>query len=1081
MKLSLIKISIAASCALITGALGFTKPEYAPVYQPPVAAGEAKVTVGGEGADLSGAWNIRLDDEKTPRGTSERWFEKTDFTEKIILPDALQNAGFGSPVTLDTKWMGVSGHHLWFTKKYEKYRQPGNIKVPFFLQPERRFIGEAWYQKSIVIGEDVPKDKDLILTLERPHWSSTVWLNGELVGSDDSLGVPHVFNLGRNPKAGTYNLVVKVNNTLLLPVGDRAHSVSDETQGAWNGIIGEMRLDWRNMIFLERIKVSTDYKSRSAEVEIRIENTSGKTSKVELEVADEKHVLDLETGISSHRYTVHFGNDAELWSEFTPVLHDLNVSLHSDQGVESEVVHVGLRNWETEGQKLLLNGKETFMRGTLDCCIFPLTGYPPTDVDFWMKHLGKMRDSGINHVRFHSWCPPRAAFIAGDRLGMYLMPETHIWGDPSNPKFDGWVEREGKRILDTYGNHPSLSFFTHGNEPGENETNAAFLTELTREMKAYDSRMLHTGAANTIQTTEDEFTCSAFPRGPSGWKGKSFTSPYHNPYLQHEVGQWCAYPNFDEMKKYTGPLKPKNFEIFFEQAEENGVLHQWKDFVQASGKLQAACYKEDCEAALASEGVSGTQLLGISDFSGQGTSLVGYLDAFYDEKGYFTKEEFSKFWNPSVPLARMKSYVYKNSDVLTAPVLYAYFGDRDLIDQTLIWEVSSSDGKVLVTNHFENLTIRNGRNTIGSLSIPLKEVAAPANYTLTLRLKGTEISNHWEFMVCQDDPSMDQGDVLVHREIGKSMEEDLAKGKSVLFIPGEFSRAHPKMSFAPVYWNKFLFSHNKDRVTLGTLIRDQHPLFRNFPTKGHTTWNWEAILNSSYGLAMEKLPAGGMIVQPIDDWNRNRQLGFIFEYRVGTGKLLVSMADLFAQQDSDPAAKQLLSSMLTYMNSSEFAPATQASLSDLADALKYASNKSTMLDLGASVKEVSRAWSNTGGQAIDGDDVTGWQGKFTGVEDYIIIDLGREQTLQGILLTNTTVKEFEVRMGNDLENLQPVSLRNSEGKVVSSLVLDEEKMKSSQKIGFEKEAAGRYLKIDIKAIHGGIIDFNEMDVIFVIM
>ncbi|VGO18867.1 discoidin domain-containing protein [Pontiella sulfatireligans] len=1073
-------ISCGFFATLISVTYGYSKPEYAPEYVPPAASGQAEIKVGAEGADLSGAWTIRLDDEKKPVGEQEQWFDQMGFKEKINLPDALQNAGFGSPVTVDTEWMGVSGHHLWFTKKYDKYREEGNIKVPFFLQPERRFIGDAWYQKTIVIGKDAPKNKDLILALERPHWSSTVWLDGEEIGTNNSLGVPHVFNLGKNLNRGAHNLVVKVNNTLLLPVGSRAHSVSDETQGAWNGIIGDINLSWRAPVFIQHVKVETDYRTRSAKLELFIENNTGAAQKAGVQVLDQKKALNLSAGLNEIAMTVNFGAEAELWREFHPVLHDLDISLKSNFGAESKELKVGLRSIEAEGQKFLVNGNETFMRGTLDCCIFPKTGYPPMDKETWLEHLGKMKASGINHVRFHSWCPPKAAFEAGDELGMYLMPEIHIWGNPSDPAFGTWVVDEGKRIIDEYGNHPSFIFFTHGNEPWRGELNSTFLSNLTKELRTYDSRMLHTASANTIQSEFDEFTCTTQPRGRNGWKGVGFNVPHNNPFIQHEAGQWCAYPNFDEMKKYIGPLKPKNFEIFLEQAEENGVLPLWKRFLHASGKLQMLCYKEDCEAALASDGISGTQLLGISDFSGQGTSLVGYLDAFMDEKGYFTKAQFFKFWNWSVPLARMSSYVYKNADSLNVPVIYAYFGEGELKNQTLIWEVKDASGKVCIADEFMSLDIKSGRNQVGAISTSLKSLSAPANYTLLLRLKGTEVENSWEFMVCEDAPKTKPGNVMVHRKMDAELEAALKAGKSVLFMPEEYSRAHPKLSFEPVYWNKFLFAHNKDRVTLGLLIDDAHPVFNNFPTAEHTTWGWENILGNSYGLVMQELPQDGIIVRPIDDWNENRQLGFIMEYKVGKGKILVCMADLFKLKDHDPAARQLLNSLLGYMNSRAFAPDTEMQLKDLSDALSYSSNTSMMLNIGARIQAVNHAWKKSQGQAIDGDEGTDWLGKFDG-SGFITIDLGKETTLQGLLLTNTNLKEFEVYHGNDLKNLTMVTLKDADFKDCMSLTLDADAATSSKKVWFKGESVGRYLRIYIKSLHGRTIKFGEIDVIFVIM
>ena len=109
-------------------------------------------------------------------------------------------------------------------------------------------------------------------------------------------------------------------------------------------------------------------------------------------------------------------------------------------------------------------------------------------------------------------------------------------------------------------------------------------------------------------------------------------SKFDVPVISHEIGQWCVYPNFNEMKKYTGVLKPRNFEIFRETLEENQMLDQANDFLVASGKLQTLCYKEDIESALRTPGFGGFQLLDLHDFPGQGTALIGVLDPFWEEK-----------------------------------------------------------------------------------------------------------------------------------------------------------------------------------------------------------------------------------------------------------------------------------------------------------------------------------------------------------------------------------------------------------------------------------------------------------------
>ncbi|NJL70733.1 MAG: hypothetical protein HC888_03535 [Candidatus Competibacteraceae bacterium] len=820
-----------------------------------------------------------------------------------------------------------------------------------------------------------------------------------------------------------------------------------------------------------------DYLTKTARVRVDVVNTTDQAQEIEITIQNAPAKIQAKPGHTSHEAVVKFGDDAALWNEFTPVLHPVLVSLQSAQGREERTEQVGLRNLATEGKKFLVNGRETFMRGTLDCAIFPKTGYPPTSVEEWLTHLGKMKASGINHVRFHSWCPPQAAFVAADQLGMYLLPEAGLWlrEDPKGTLAE-WIHRECRRILDTYGNHPSFACFTHGNEPIRQGNMNQFLEVLARELKAYDNRMLHTGAANFIQTPEDQFTIKISPRGGPGWGGRGYRVDTDRPHIQHEPGQHCVYPNFDEMAKYTGPLKPKNFEIFMEQAQENGVLEQWRDFFMASGKLQVLCYKADCEAALISPDIAATQLLGISDFSGQGTALVGYLDAFYDEKPYFTKAEFSQFWSHSVPLARMTRFTFANSERLDVEVLYAYFGEKVLTDQTLNWEITDPAGKVQLSGSFPGITLDNGRTTIGRIQADLASLQAPRNYTLTLALQGTEFQNNWDFWVYEDAPSLESGEVLVAHDLDAAAQTALQEGKSVLLFPQTYSRAHRNMAFSPVFWNRFMFMHRNDHTTLGLLIKNEHPALAHFPGKFHSDWNWMEIVEESHGLVMENLPREGLIVQPIDDWNTNRLLGSIFEYKVGPGKLLVSMSDLSKKQKKSLPARQLYSSLLRYMNSAAFDPAASTTVQDLQDAFDCISQKSKLQDMGARLFKTHQPSAHSAKHAIDGDPGTAWEAPASR-EPFVTLDLGESQSLQGVRLENTNIRRMEILMGDDANQLSPIAIRDKNGKSIPSVAFTESEAKSSQEIPFFSETTGRYLKISMIETHGDTLKIGELDII----
>ena len=350
----------------------------------------------------------------------------------------------------------------------------------------------------------------------------------------------------------------------------------------------------------------------------------------------------------------------------------LSLQLQGDQADDRRTVTFGLRDLGVEGKQFVLNGRPLFLRGTLECCIFPLTGYPPTDVESWKRVIRTCQAYGLNHIRFHSWCPPEAAFTAADELGFYLSVEVASWCTVGDGKpIDRWLYEETDRILRAYGNHPSFMLMAYGNEPsGKNhKTLAGPMGKLT------GSKPTRAGSIPAARVTRlcpenqyhDYYSGEHPIRGRIGWLGKDYAEDVKSltvPAITHELGQWCVYPNFDQMRKYTGPLKPKNLEIFRDSLTEHGMLDQWRDFVRASGRLQVLCYKEEIEAALRTPGIGGFHLLDLHDFPGQGTAPVGVLDAFWESKGYVTAKEYRRFCNTTVPLARLLKRVWTTDETL---------------------------------------------------------------------------------------------------------------------------------------------------------------------------------------------------------------------------------------------------------------------------------------------------------------------------------------------------------------------------------------------------------------------------------
>lgn len=893
---------------------------------------------------------MRLDREN--RGVADKWFRELS-GDSIPLPGSLPASGMGDPITVNTPWIGSVFDKSYFTEeRYARYREPGNIKVPFWLQPETYYRGVAWYQREI----DIPKewaDQRVVLTLERPHWATEVWLDDKLIGRHESLSTPHAHELGVGLAPGRHRLSVRVDNDLVVDIGENSHSVSDHTQGNWNGIVGRIELSAGPTTWIDDLQVYPQLEPRSVRISGRIAhvNSANRPAEVEVKVAGHEPAKRLQVGADGAFAGTHpLSDDAALWDEFSPALHELEVAIPSG---ERRRVRFGLREVAAEGRQLLINGRPLFIRATLECAIFPQTGHPPTDVAAWKRILEVARAHGLNSLRFHSWCPPEAAFIAGDEMGFYFQVEAASWPNQSTGLGEGkpvdrWLEEETQRILRTYGNHPSFLLMASGNEPGGPEAGRdEYLERWLQRRRAEDSRRLYTGGAGWPVLQANQFLVDSEPRiqhWGEGLKSRINARPPETktdytafiqgspvPVISHEIGQWCVFPDFSEMSRYSGYLKPRNFEIFRDALQRNGLGDLAEEFLHASGKLQALCYKEDIESALRTPQMGGFQLLDLHDFPGQGTALVGVLNPFWESKGYISAEEFRRFCNSTVPLVRLEKRAFTRSEKLTARAEVAHFGPAPLTI-TPRWRLVSAEGDVASAGELAPVTLNCGLTVIGEIALPLAELRAPARYSLVLALEGTEFVNDWDVWVYPEPSDETTAQVNVAGEWTPEVERTLAAGGTVLLtLPADRVRNYPEhpvaLGFSSIFWNT-AWTNRQAPTTLGLLCDPKHPALAQFPTETHSNWQWWYVLQNAAALKLDQLPRElKPVVRIIDDWVTSRPLGLVIEGKVGRGRLLVTGMDL--RNVDDPVRRQLRTSLLHYAQSTAFVPQTELTVAQV--------------------------------------------------------------------------------------------------------------------------------------------------------
>lgn len=898
------------------------------------------------------------------------------------------------------------------TTSLEKKGTPSDVRETGFLTDPYLFEGYAWYSKEVTLEKE-DLNKIIWLHLERTRLTK-VWIDDVYVGEYDSLNTPHRYNLSDYINNPSFRITILVSNVDYPTKG--GHLTSPDTQTNWNGIIGEIALHIYEPVHVEDVKTFPCLKDNTVTVTFHTVNETGTDEQMDLEVRAILTDINGDTAISSPKQTFcipfpvgksdavityHMGENPVYWSEYTPMVYRLEIAHKNTK--EHVYTTFGFREFTKNETEFLINGTPAFLRGKHDGLIFPLTGAVPATVDEWIRVMKISKSYGINHYRFHTCCPPDAAFTAADYLGIYMEPQLPFWGTLTAPGDENHNEEEqqyliaeGYRMMDFFGNHASYCLMSLGNELWGSKERMA---QIIRDYKRVDTRHLYTQGSNNFQHTpvllpEDDFyvgvrfsknrlfrgsygMCDA-PLGHIQWEEPSTMHNYdavifpsdtedtdadsaeeieiqygtgvkkvkaakgegalvpHIPVVSHEIGQFAVYPNFREIEKYTGVLKARNFEVFRERLEEKGMLDQADDFFYTSGMLSVQCYKEELEAAARTKNLAGYQILDIQDFSGQGTALVGILDAFMDNKGHVTPEEWAGFCSDGILLAQFNSYILTNNTSFDSTMAIRYYNPEKLIGKSLHWELSSPDavassGDISIPDNAFGLV------SLGTVSIPVPDCSTPVVYKLTLTVEGTKMKNSYELYSYPAGQSKlnlsivsnitQNGNHLFMTENFEEAVSLLEQGKRVLFLPSEVKESLEGF-YCTDFWCYPMFRDICEWMkkpvavgTMGLLIQNDHPVFRQFPTHKYSTPQWYQLVSHCDCAILDDVTDKSYrpIVQMVDNFERNHKLGILFEGKVGDGSLMICTSRL-SQIADRVEVRQFTKSLLDYLTSDDFAP-----------------------------------------------------------------------------------------------------------------------------------------------------------------
>ena len=876
--------------------------------------------------DLSGAWQCEIPGQS---GT-------------LLLPGTLDESGIGFPDDPERQWKADEVRRIGFWREGD----------PIVTRLTRKYTFEGQARISRIINLNIPGDKRLFIDVERARHLRLL-INGEEIAPYDppTLSTPYVFEVtGR--LCGNDRIVFLSDNS--YPGWPRdaivySSAASDETQTNWNGLLGYIRLRAEEKNFISSVRIYT----AGLNAEVRVDMDVSRDWEGDIAISSPAFPggpLRMHERVKAGRREIVFKTlslrpDIERWDAGEGHLYDLTVSA---EGMDPVSVSFGVRDFEALDGYLALNGRRFFLRGEANCAVFPETGHPPMDRESWKTILAKYREYGVNCMRFHSHCPPENAFAAADELGMLMQPELSHW-DPEHafafPESQDYYRRELKQIVRNLANHPSFVMLTFGNELHADKAGHAFMDRMLEEARSIGGKKPrlfsngsnpHYGALGP-DPQSDFYTSTDVPghhlRATSaefrGWlnqSGPDFRTDYEEgaslirekaeqPFFSFEVGQYEVLPDFDEIAEYRGVTSPDNLRHIEKKVKAAGLEGEWKRRVEASGELSLLCYRAEAEAALRTESMSGISLLGLQDFPGQGTALVGMMNAHLQPKPYaFARpERFRAFFRDALPLVLLPRVTYTAGETLRSAVKMANYGKTGLsgaAEWRLTGRAFSCSGKLGAAE-----APCGGLTEIGEFRILLPDLEDAERLTLTVTFSGIE--NSYPIWVYPPAFPACPAEVYECRTLDGKAKQMLENGGKVFLAPDATEEALPhsvKTQFSTDFWSVCTFPNQPGGM--GQLIDETHPIFRRFPTSFHTDWQWWPMASQRAMILPHSIRT---IVAEMDSYAFLRPMAKLFECRCGKGKLLFSSLNLHKIQQH-PEARALLDAIYAYMKSDAFEP-----------------------------------------------------------------------------------------------------------------------------------------------------------------
>ncbi len=882
--------------------------------------------------DLSGTWTCEIPGQK----------------KSIQLPGTLDESGIG---------FADDPHQQWKVDEVERigfYHEGDPIVTR--LTRKATFEGIARLEKTIDWAPDA--GKRVFLCAERAR-DLQLLVNGKRVSPlyPGTLDTPYQFEI--TPYVTGHDTLTLLSSNAYLSWPREAivyaSAASDETQTNWNGILGTFCLNTEEPVFIDQIRAYPQDHSLDL---VLVMNTAVPWEgdimlRSDAFPAPVTHHLCLSCGLTEISLpNLPLVNDLHHWDLEDGFLYTLTAE---GVGLAPYRTRFGLRTFRAEGTRLMLNGRPVFLRSEANCAVFPETGYCPMDVETWKEVLRTYQAYGVNCMRFHSHCPPEAAFTAADELGMLMQPELSHW-DPvhafASPKSQAYYTDELLGILRFLCNHPSLVMLTFGNELHADAAGHAFMSALLRKARAFDGTRLYANGSNPHygalgpDRDSDFYTsqnCDAYPiratsAGPSGWLNKTppqsvtqYDDALHAiaekatlPTFSFEVGQYEVLPDFAEIASFSGVTAPNNFLHIQRKVQEAGMMDTWSRQVEATGESALLGYRTEVEAAMRTRDLAGISLLGLQDFPGQGTALIGMMNTHLQPKPYSFADpaRFRAFFRDTLPLLLLPRFVYTEGETLEADIQLFHYG-KETLSGSVAWKI---EGKAW-TRQGTGIPVTAASGSLthaGHICVPLPKTGESQALEITLSFHDS--THTYPLWVYPDITPHCPQEIYECRALDARAEAVLSSGGSVFLAPDSTPEALPHSipaQFTTDFWSVCTFPQQSG--SMGQLIDTQHPLFAHFPTKAYSTFQWWPMANTRAVILPHPMHC---IIAEMDSYAFLRPMAKLMECHCGNGRVLFSSMGLH-NLSAWPQARVLLQAIYDYMISDHFEPSERLPLDTL--------------------------------------------------------------------------------------------------------------------------------------------------------